>query len=233
MIKYLHKFANPAKFLKLALPVRKISGILSIMAISLGLAFALFFSPPDYQQKETVRIMYIHVPCAWMSLMTYSFIFFSSAFFLIWRFPLFLIIAKECVPIGLVFTFSALFSGSLWGKPTWGTYWVWDARLTSFLILFFIFLGLKLLRDSFPFTSKGDTIFSYLAVIGGLNLPIIKFSVDWWNTLHQPASILRTGGISINNEMLLPLFLMAVGFMLTFIYTLLISVEIKLKEKKV
>ena len=193
MIKYLHKFANPAKFLKLALPVRKISGILSIMAISLGLAFALFFSPPDYQQKETVRIMYI----------------------------------------GLVFTFSALFSGSLWGKPTWGTYWVWDARLTSFLILFFIFLGLKLLRDSFPFTSKGDTIFSYLAVIGGLNLPIIKFSVDWWNTLHQPASILRTGGISINNEMLLPLFLMAVGFMLTFIYTLLISVEIKLKEKKV
>jgi len=232
MIKYLHKFANPARFLKIALPIKKISGILSALTILVGLIFALFVSPPDYQQKETVRIMYIHVPCAWMSLMTYGFIVFNSIIFLIWRFPLFLILAKESISMGIIFTFSALISGALWGKPTWGTYWVWDARLTSFLVLFFIFLGLKLIKDSFSYSTKGSYAFSYLALIGGFNLPIIKFSVDWWNTLHQPASILRTGGVSINSEMLIPLFLMAIGFLLLFIYTLLVSVEINIKEKK-
>tara|TARA_B100000242_G_C42939986_1_gene435918 strand:- start:404 stop:862 length:459 start_codon:yes stop_codon:yes gene_type:complete len=141
-------------------------------------------------------------------------------------------LAKESLILGIIFTFSTLFSGSLWGKPTWGTYWVWDARLTSFLILFFIFLGLKLIKDAYSSSNKGDGIFSYLAVIGGINLPIIKFSVDWWNTLHQPASILRTGGISISNEMLLPLFIMAIGFLFLFVYTLLLSTEIKIKENK-
>ncbi len=232
MLKYFHKYANPVKFLKIALPVRKFAGISSLFVILVGLIFALFLSPPDYQQKETVRIMYIHVPSAWMSLMSYAFIFFSSIIFLIWKFPLFLILAKETVNIGIIFTFSALLTGALWGKPTWGTYWVWDARLTSFLILFFIFLGLKLIKDAFTFSSKGDYAFAYLALIGGLNLPIIKFSVDWWNTLHQPASILRSGGVSISNEMLVPLFLMAIGFLFLFIYILLVSVEINLKKKK-
>ena len=152
--------------------------------------------------------------------------------FLTWRFPLFLILSKESVNIGIIFTFSALLSGSLWGKPTWGTYWVWDARLTSFLVLFFIFLGLKLIKDSFSLSSKGDHIFAYLALIGGVNLPIIKFSVDWWNTLHQPASILRTGGVAINSQMLIPLMLMALGFLFLFIYILLISMEINIKNKK-
>ncbi len=232
MFKYLHKFANPVRFLQVVFPIRIISGSLSALIIILGLIFAIFISPPDYQQKETVRIMYIHVPCAWMSLLTYGFIFFSSLIFLVWKFPLFIIMAKEGVTIGLIFTFSALLSGSLWGKPTWGTFWVWDARLTSFLVLFFIFLGLKLLKDGFSSSSKSNFAFAYLALIGGVNLPIIKFSVDWWNTLHQPASILRTGGISINNEMLVPLFLMATGFLFLFIYILLISVEINLKSKK-
>ena len=232
MIKYFHKYANPVRFLKISKPIKKFSGLFSFFAILIGLIFALFISPPDYQQKETVRIMYIHVPCAWMSLITYSFIFFNSLFFLIWRFPLFLLLAKESIILGIIFTFSTLFSGSLWGKPTWGTYWVWDARLTSFLILFFIFLGLKLIKDAYSSSNKGDGIFSYLAIIGGVNLPIIKFSVDWWNTLHQPASILRTGGISISNEMLLPLFIMAIGFLFLFVYTLLLSTEIKIKENK-
>ena len=232
MIKYLHKFANPVHFLKIALPIKKISGFISVFTIVAGLTFGLFISPPDYQQKETVRIMYIHVPCAWMSLMSYGFIFFSSIIFLIWRFPLFLIFAKESVAFGIIFTFSALLSGALWGKPTWGTYWVWDARLTSFLILFFIFLGLKLIKDAYSYSNRGNYVFAYLALIGGFNLPIIKFSVDWWNTLHQPASILRTGGISINNEMLIPLFFMAAGLLFLFIYTLLVSVEINIKEKK-
>ena len=233
MLKYFHKYANPAKFLTIALPVRKVMGILSIGVVIVGLIFALFLSPPDYQQKETVRIMYIHVPAAWMSLMIYAFIFFSSVVFLVWKFPLFLILAKESVTIGVIFTFTALLTGSLWGKPTWGTYWVWDARLTSFLVLFFIYLGLKLIMESFSYSSKGDYAFAYLALIGGFNLPIIKFSVDWWNTLHQPASILRTGGISISSEMLIPLFLMAIGFLCLFIYILLVSVEINLKKRKI
>ena len=233
MLKYFHKYANPVKFLTIVLPVRKIMGILSLGVLSVGLIFALFLSPPDYQQKETVRIMYIHVPAAWMSLMIYAFIFFSSVVFLVWKFPLFLILAKESVTIGVIFTFTALLTGSLWGKPTWGTYWVWDARLTSFLVLFFIYLGLKLIMESFSYSSKSDYTFAYLALIGGFNLPIIKFSVDWWNTLHQPASILRTDGISINSEMLIPLFLMAIGFLFLFIYILLVSVDINLKKRKI
>jgi len=233
MLKYFHKYANPVKFLTIALPVRKIMGILSLGVVTVGLIFALFLSPPDYQQKETVRIMYIHVPAAWMSLMIYAFIFFSSVIFLVWKFPLFLILAKESVTIGVIYTFTALLTGSLWGKPTWGTYWVWDARLTSFLVLFFIYLGLKLIMESFSYSSKGDYAFAYLAIIGGFNLPIIKFSVDWWNTLHQPASILRTGGISISSEMLIPLFLMAIGFLFIFIYILLVSVEINIKKRKI
>tara|TARA_E500000331_G_C17226242_1_gene700444 strand:+ start:199 stop:927 length:729 start_codon:yes stop_codon:yes gene_type:complete len=233
MLKYLHKYANPARFLKIALPIKKISGYLSLFTILGGLIFAIFISPPDYQQKETVRIMYIHVPCAWMSLMAYGFIFFSSMIFLIWKLPLFLILAKEGTTVGIIFTFSALLSGSLWGKPTWGTYWVWDARLTSFLVLFFIYLGLKLIKDSFSYSVKGDYAFAYLSLIGAMNLPIIKFSVDWWNTLHQPASILRTGGISINGQMLTPLFLMAIGFLFLYIYILILAVEIRLKEKKI
>ncbi len=233
MFKYLHKFANPKKFLKIALPIRKFMGICSLVVILIGLIFSLFLSPPDYQQKETVRIMYIHVPSAWMSLKIYVFMFISSIIFLVWKFPLFLILAKESVNIGIIFTFSALLTGSLWGKPTWGTYWVWDARLTSFLILFFIYLGLKLIKETFSFSSKGDYAFAYLALIGGFNLPIIKFSVDWWNTLHQPASILRSGGVSISNEMLIPLFLMAIGFFCLFIYILLVSVEINLRRRKV
>ena len=233
MFRNFHKYANPVRFLRIALPVRKVMGVFSLVIVITGLTFSLFLSPPDYQQKETVRIMYIHVPSAWMSLMTYAFIFFCSIIFLVWRFPLFLIMAKEAVTIGIIFTFSALLTGSLWGKPTWGTYWVWDARLTSFLVLFFIYLGLKLIKESYSFSSKGDYAFAYLALIGGFNLPIIKFSVDWWNTLHQPASILRTGGISISNEMLIPLFLMAVGFLCIFIYVLLVSVEIDLKKRKI
>ena len=229
----MHKYANPVNFLKIAIPLKKIMGFSSLVVIFIGLIFALFFSPPDYLQKETVRIMYIHVPAAWLSLMIYAFIFFSSIVFLVWKFPLFLILAKESVTIGIIFTFSALLTGSLWGKPTWGTYWVWDARLTSFLILFFIYLGLKIITESFSFSSKGDYAFSYLALIGGFNLPIIKFSVDWWNTLHQPASILRSGGVSISGQMLIPLFLMAIGFLFLFIYILLVSVEINLKKRKI
>ena len=234
MLKYLHKYANPVRFLNVALPIRKAMGLFSFFVILAGLLFALFFSPPDYQQKETVRIMYIHVPAAWMSLMIYAFISFSSIVFLVWKFPLFLILAKESVTVGVIFTFSALFTGSLWGKPTWGTYWVWDARLTSFLILFFIYLGLKLIKESFSHSSKGDYAFAYLALIGGFNLPIIKFSVDWWNTLHQPASINLMSDSTIHVSMLFPLILMTAAFALFSLLIFLMKYNtelIKIKNK--
>ena len=212
MIKFLHKYANPHRFLSLTEPFVKISGVIASVLLIVGLLMALIFSPPDYQQSETVRIMYIHVPSAWISLLAYSFIFFMSIFYLIWKFPLFLIMAKEVTLIGLIFTLISLITGSLWGRPTWGTYWVWDARLTSFLILLFVYLGLMLINRTFSNTSKGDNSFAYLALIGGFNLPIIKFSVDWWNTLHQPASVFRVSGPTISNDMLTPLLIMAVGF---------------------
>tara|TARA_E500000178_G_C16985277_1_gene737870 strand:+ start:807 stop:1532 length:726 start_codon:yes stop_codon:yes gene_type:complete len=232
MFKILHKYANPYKFLEIARPAQRIFGFLSIFFLFIGLYFALFLSPPDYQQSETVRIMYIHVPSAWISLFAYSLIFFMSAFYLIWRFPLFLIVAKEVTTIGLIFTFISLMSGSLWGRPTWGTYWVWDARLTSFLILLFIYLGLALIKKTFSNTGKADNSFAYLALMGGLNLPIIKFSVDWWNTLHQPASVFRVSGPSISLDILIPLLIMSVGFLFLFAFLLLLNIHSNIQEKK-
>ena len=156
-----------------------------------------------------------------------------SASYLIWKFPLFLIIAKEVTVIGLIFTIISITSGSLWGRPTWGTYWVWDARLTSFLILLFIYLGLVLINKAFSNSSKGDNSFAYLALIGGFNLPIIKFSVDWWNTLHQPASVFRSNGPTISTEMLVPLLIMASGFLFLFLYLLFSNIYSNVKEKKI
>tara|TARA_B100000941_G_C28393860_1_gene494227 strand:+ start:114 stop:839 length:726 start_codon:yes stop_codon:yes gene_type:complete len=232
MIKFLHKYANPHRFLSLTEPFVKISGVIASVLLIVGLLMALIFSPPDYQQSETVRIMYIHVPSAWISLLAYSFIFFMSIFYLIWKFPLFLIMAKEVTLIGLIFTLISLITGSLWGRPTWGTYWVWDARLTSFLILLFVYLGLMLINRTFSNTSKGDNSFAYLALIGGFNLPIIKFSVDWWNTLHQPASVFRVSGPTISNDMLTPLLIMAVGFFFLFLFLLFLNINSNIKEKK-
>ena len=171
-----------------------------------GLIWSLFIAPIDYLQGHSYRIIFIHVPSAWMSLQTYMLMAAAAIISMIWRVKFMEIFSIHCASIGAVFTLIALVTGMLWGKPTWGTYWVWDARLTSFLILFFIYLGLKLIKESFSHSSKGDYAFAYLALIGGFNLPIIKFSVDWWNTLLQPACILRTGGVSISNEMLIPLF---------------------------
>ena len=195
--------------------------------------WAFVFTPTETEQGFVQKIMYIHVPSVIVTYLAF-FVTFSFGIAYLWkRLLVFDRIAKVSAEIGLIFCAMVLFSGAIWGRPTWGTYWVWDARLTSFLVLFFIYLGLKLIKESFSHSSKGDYAFAYLALIGGFNLPIIKFSVDWWNTLHQPASILRTGGVSISSEMLIPLFLMAVGFLCIFIYVLLVSVEIDLKKRKI
>ncbi len=232
MIKKLHKYANPHTFIIFMRPFKTICFYSSISLIAVGLIMALFYSPPDYQQSETVRIMYIHVSSAWVSLFAYIVIFFLSLSYIIWKFPLFILIAKETPTVAITFTLITLITGSLWGKPTWGTYWVWDARLTSFLILLFIYMGLIFLDKAFKYSNNGDLSFAYLAIIGGINIPIIKFSVDWWNTLHQPASVMRVGGPSISIEMLIPLVTMSFGTFLLFSFLILTNIESAIKERQ-
>jgi len=178
-----------------------------------GLYLAFFASPADYQQGETVRIMYIHVPCAWLSMMIYALIAISSFGLLVFRHPLADVSAKAAAPIGAAFTFLALFTGSLWGKPMWGTYWVWDARLTSVLILFFLYLGLMALRASLEDEAAAAKLTAVLALVGVTILPIIKFSVEWWNTLHQPSTDFTS---TVDPSMRWPLLVMAVGFTVLF-----------------
>jgi heme exporter protein C len=193
----LHRFANPGRFMRLADRLLPWTGGLAVLAIGIGLVLGLFVAPPDYQQGESVRIMYVHVPAAWMALFVYTCIAVASAVSLIWRHPLADLAAKASSPVGAAFTFLALVTGSLWGKPMWGTWWVWDARLTSVLVLFFLYLGHMALMTAFEDPARGRKAAAVLALVGFVNVPIIKFSVDWWNTLHQPSSVLRLDGPSI------------------------------------
>ena len=181
--------------------------------IALGFYLSFFDSPADYQQGETVRIMYIHVPCAWLSMMIYGLIAVSSFGLLVFRHPLADVSAKAAAPLGAAFTFLALLTGSLWGKPMWGTYWVWDARLTSVLILFFLYLGLMALRAALEDESAAAKLTAVLALVGVTILPIIKFSVNWWNTLHQPSTDFTS---TVDPSMRWPLVIMAMGFTLLF-----------------
>ena len=207
------KLANPTRFMELS--DRVLPWLLAAAAALLvyGLYLAFFASPADYQQGETVRIMYIHVPCAWLSMMIYALIAISSFGLLVFRHPLADVSAKAAAPIGAAFTFLALFTGSLWGKPMWGTYWVWDARLTSVLILFFLYLGLMALRASLEDEAAAAKLTAVLALVGVTILPIIKFSVEWWNTLHQPSTDFTS---TVDPSMRWPLLVMAVGFTVLF-----------------
>ena len=210
------RFANPTWFMNFS--ARLLPWIISLTAIlfAAGLYMSFFVAPPDYQQGETVRIMFIHVPSAWLAMMCYGLIALSSIGLLVWRHPLADVSAKAAAPIGAVFTFAALVTGSLWGKPMWGTYWVWDARLTSVLILFFLYLGLIALRNAIDDETQAGKLTAILALVGTIILPIIKFSVNWWNTLHQPASVMRMGGSTLHSSILYPLLVMAVAFTVLF-----------------
>lgn len=210
----MHRFANPTRFLRVANALLPWFAALTVLCLGTGLYLALFSSPADYQQGETVRIMYIHVPSAWMAMFVYGSIAAASFTSLVWKHPLADMIARASAPIGACFTFLTLVSGSLWGQPMWGTWWVWDARLTSVLILFFLYLGYIALTNAFDDPSRGAKPAAILALVGAVNLPVIKFSVDWWNTLHQPASVVTMEGPKIHPSMLWPLLLMAVGFTL-------------------
>ena len=225
--------ANPVRFLRLTSRLQPITMLITLIAIGLGLYYAIFKSPPDYQQSETVRIMYVHVPAAWMAMFCYVALACSSAVALIWRHMLANIIAKSTAPIGASFTFLALATGSLWGKPMWGTWWVWDARLTSVLILFFLYLGYMVLYNAFDDQNRGARAAAILSIVGIVNIPIIKFSVDWWNTLHQPASVIKMDGPSIHPSMLTPLILMAIGYTAFYFWILFIRTRAELNTNKV
>jgi heme exporter protein C len=189
----------------------------SVAIVAYGLYLALYVSPPDYQQGETVRIMFLHVPFAWGAMAGYTLIALSALGTLVWRHPLADVSAKAAAPIGAAFTFVALATGAIWGKPMWGTWWVWDARLTSFLLLFFLYLGLISLWQTIEEPSRAARSAAILALVGFINIPVIKFSVDWWNTLHQPASVIRIDGATIHSDILIPLLVMALGATLVFI----------------
>ena len=233
MLRKLHKYANPNKFSLIIMPIKNVCLYTALPLITIGLIIGLFFSPPDYQQGETVRIMYIHVSSAWISLFAYVLILFLSVFYLIWKFPLFVLMAKEIPFVAIIFTLITLITGSLWGKPTWGTYWVWDARLTSFLILLFIYLGLIFIDKAFKYNVNGDLSFSYLSIVGAINIPIIKFSVDWWNTLHQPATISKLSTPSIDVSMLIPLLIMTLAFGLFLLSLFIIRIRILSLELRI
>ncbi len=207
--------------------------LLTVACLIWGLYLSLFASPADYQQSETVRIMYVHVPSAWMALFIYSVMAIASLVAVIWRHPLAEIAAQASAPIGAAFTFCALVTGSLWGKPMWGTWWVWDARLTSVLILFFIYLAHMALTSAFDDPARGRRAAAILCLVGFVNVPIIKFSVEWWNTLHQPASVLKLGGPSIHADMLWPLLIMALAFKLIYLCLLIVRMRNELMAARV
>ncbi|MEJ1159801.1 heme ABC transporter permease [Prosthecomicrobium sp. N25] len=226
-------YANPTRFLGLVerlVPwLAAVTGI--VLAVGLGLVFGL--APDDYQQGATVKIMFIHVPAAWLAMFSYSVMALSSLGTLVWRHPLADVSAKAAAPLGAAFTFVCLVTGSLWGKPMWGTWWVWDARLTSVLVLFIMYLGLIALWQTLEDPIKAGRAAAVLTLVGIVNIPIIKFSVDWWNTLHQPASVFRLDGPTIHASMLWPLLVTALGFTLLFLTLHLMAMRNEILRRRI
>ncbi len=229
----MHKFANPAKFNRLADIILPWIIGLTVLAFASGLYYALWDSPADYQQGESVRMMYVHVPAAWSSMFIYLFIAVASFVALIWRHPLALLAGKAAAPIGATFTALALITGSLWGKPMWGTYWQWDGRMTSVLVMFFLYLGYIALWEAMEDDEKAGRAASILALVGVVNLPIIKFSVEWWNTLHQSASVMRMDGPAMPTEMLKPLLILGIAYQLYFAVVVLWRMKLEINQRKI
>ncbi len=229
----LHRFANPGRFLRLTDRIMPWLWAAAVLVAGAGAAWALFLSPTDWQQGETVRIMYVHVPMAWLAMGGYLSLGILSVMSLIWRHPLADLTARELSPVGAVVTALCLATGSLWGKPMWGTWWVWDARLTSVLVLFFLWLGHAALVRAFDDPERGARAGAILALVGLVNLPIVKFSVDWWNTLHQPASVTRLNAPGMHVDMLYPLLTCAIGFSLLFGAVVLSRTRAAVMERRI
>jgi|SRR5215475_10573214 len=224
--------ANPTRFLNLS------GKLLPWLAAATAIAFAVGSvqvagAPDDYQQGATAKIMFVHVPNAWLAMFVWVVMSAAALGTLVWRHPLADVAAKAAAPLGAAFTFIALVTGSLWGRPMWGTYWVWDARLTSVLVLFLMYLGLIALWRTVDDPSRAGRAAAILTLVGAINLPIIKFSVDWWNTLHQPASVFRAGGPTMSASFLVPLLVMALAFTLLFLTLHLAAMRNEILRRRV
>jgi heme exporter protein C len=222
---WFHRLASPPYVYALAARLTPWFAWAAALCIAVALYAGLFLAPPDYQQGDGVRIMYVHVPSAWMSLMVYTTMAVAAAVGLIWRMKVAHAVAASCAPIGASFTFAALVTGSLWGRPMWGTYWEWDPRLTSELILLFLYLGYMGLRAAIDDPQRADRASAVLAIVGVINVPIIHYSVVWWNSLHQAPSVMQMGRPKMPVGMLVPLLLMLLGFTLFFAAVLLVRLR--------
>jgi heme exporter protein C len=225
--------ANPTRFLGVANRLLPLLWAGTILTFAIGLYGALVNAPADYQQGETVRIMFVHVPAAWMAMFVYAVMAISSAIAIIFRHPLADTAAKCAAPLGAVFCFLALATGSLWGKPMWGTWWVWDARLTSMFVLMLLYLGYIAVWQAIDDPHRAALVARVVALAGAINLPIVKFSVDWWNSLHQPASVLKIGGPTIHSSILWPLLVMAIAYTLLFLALHLTAMRAEIGQRKI
>ena len=230
-MQFLFRYANPHNFMRLSGAVLPFTAIGAALALIAGL-YLSFSVPPDYQQGRTVTIFFIHVPAATMAMGTYIAIALCSLLSLVWRHPLSDTAARAAAPLGAMFTALGLITGALWGKPMWGTYWVWDARLTSFLLLLFIYFGYMALWSAIEDEAKAARAAAILALVGAVNIPIIKYSVDWWNTLHQPASVARLGGPRIHPSILMPLLWMAVTMFLLFVLLVMLRTDTEIDRRR-
>jgi len=229
----IERFANPTRFLRLQAAVQPWLWAITFVLFASGLYLGLAQSPADYQQGETVRIMYVHVPAAWSALMVYSVMALASIIGMIFRHPLADLAAKAAAPIGTAFCFLALATGSLWGKPMWGTWWVWDARLTSMFVLFLLYLGYMAVWQAIDDPRRAARIAAIVATVGFINVPIVKFSVDWWYSLHQPASVFRAGGPTIDPAMLTPLLLMGLAYSFLFLALHLVAIRSEIGARRI
>jgi len=223
--------ANPDRFMAFSRWAAPMFGVLAGLLIAVGLWLG-FAAPEDYQQGDTVRMMFIHVPASWLALFVYLCLGVASFLSLVFRHALADAAAKAAAPLGAVFTALALITGSLWGKPMWGTWWVWDARLTSVLVLLLFYFGYIALRAAMDDETKGGRAAAILALVGLINLPIVKFSVDWWNSLHQGASVFRADGPAMTNDYLIPLLLMGLGYMAAFGSLWLVRIRAEVWRRK-
>ncbi len=207
-------------------------GLAALILLSVGVVWGLVFAPPDYQQGNSYRIIYIHVPSAILAQSCFMLMAVAGAIGMIWKMKVAHIVAKSAAPIGASMTIIALSTGAIWGKPTWGAWWVWDARLTSMLILFFLYIGIIALYSAFENKASGDQAAAILSLVGIVNIPIIKYSVEWWNTLHQPASFTLTKKPAMPPEMWLPLLVMVLGYYCFFAFVLIGRTRIELLERE-
>jgi len=230
--RWFHKFGSPPHVFGLAGTLAPWFGILGLLCLIAGTIGGLALAPTDQEQGDGYRIIFVHVPAAWLSLFVYTLMAVACAVGLIWRMKVAFAVAVAAAPLGAAFTFLSLATGAIWGEPMWGTWWAWDPRLTSQLILFFLYMGFIVLNRAFADQRSGDKASAVLAVVGVVNVPIIHFSVDWWHSLHQTATIMKFSAPSIDVEMLIPLLVMAVGFKLYFAWALMLQLRSELLHRE-